>query len=70
MSDQIPTETLAETENYSAWLSQEPDGEMTYHVEVGNVTLHFFDEEWDEFLELVAGLHKDDSNKGKDKKTR
>jgi hypothetical protein len=58
MSDHIPTETLAETENYSAWISQEPDGETTYHIEVGNVTLHFFDEEWDEFLELIESLAK------------
>jgi hypothetical protein len=63
MSEQIPTETLAETENYSAWLSQEPDGEVTYHIEIGNVTMHFFDEEWDEFLELVAALPKDEKKK-------
>jgi hypothetical protein len=63
MSDQIPTETLAETENYSAWQSQEPDGEVTYHVEIGNVTLHFFDEEWEEFIELVSALGKDEKKK-------
>jgi hypothetical protein len=56
MTDEIPTETLAETENYSAWLSQEPDGEITYHMEIGNVTMHFFEEEWKEFLELIKAL--------------
>jgi hypothetical protein len=48
------TETLAETENYMAWTAEEPDGEVTYHLELNNVTLHFFDEEWEEFLSLVA----------------
>ncbi len=60
MAEEIPTETLAETENYSVWKSQEPDGEMTYHIEIGVVTLHFFDEEWDEFQELMAALPKSD----------
>lgn len=50
------TETLAETENYMAWTAEEPDGEVTYHLELNNVTLHFFEEEWDEFLSLVAQL--------------
>jgi hypothetical protein len=50
------TETLAETENYLVWKAEEPDGETTYHVELGNVTVHFFKEEWDEFLELVRAL--------------
>ena len=52
----ITTTTLAETENYLAWKSDEPDGEAIYHVEAGAVTLHFFTEEWEEFLELVRGL--------------
>jgi hypothetical protein len=50
------TETLAETENYLVWNAEEPDGETTFHVELGNVTVHFFKEEWDEFLELVRSL--------------
>jgi hypothetical protein len=55
-SSEPTTETLAETENYLVWKAEEPDGETTYHVELGNVTVHFFKEEWDEFLELVGGL--------------
>lgn len=47
---------LAETENFMAWRAEEPDGETTYHIEVNNVTLHFFEEEWREFLELVREL--------------
>ncbi len=50
------TETLAETDNYLAWKAEEPDGETTYHIELNNVTLHFFEEEWEEFLDLVANL--------------
>jgi hypothetical protein len=47
------TETLAETENYLAWKADEPDGETTYHVELANMTVHLFEEEWEEFLELA-----------------
>jgi hypothetical protein len=50
------TETLAETENYVVWKAEEPDGETTYHVELNNVTIHFFREEWEEFLELARTL--------------
>ena len=52
------TETLAETESYMVWKDDAPDGETSYHVEVNNVTLHFFTEEWEEFLELVRMLVK------------
>ena len=55
-SPEPTTETMAETENYLVWKAEEPDGETTYHVELGNVTVHFFKEEWDEFLELVHAL--------------
>jgi hypothetical protein len=50
------TDIMAETENFLAWRADEPDGESTYHLELNNVTLHFFKEEWDEFLELVKLL--------------
>jgi hypothetical protein len=52
-NNEVPTETIAETENYVAWVSEEADGEITYHLELNSVTLHFFREEWDEFLTLV-----------------
>lgn len=45
--------TLAETENYIIWKAEEPDGEATYHIELGNVTLNFFQEEWEEFLDYA-----------------
>ena len=46
-------EILSETENFSLWRAEEPDGETTYHVELGAATVHFFREEWEEFLKLV-----------------
>jgi hypothetical protein len=52
-------EILAETENLSAWRAAEPDGETTYHLELGNVTIHFFHEEWEEFLTMIGELGKD-----------
>jgi hypothetical protein len=52
------TETIAETENYMAWKAEEPDGEVSYHMELNNVTLHFFYEEWVELLDLVKNLPK------------
>jgi hypothetical protein len=58
MSDSIPTDTLAETANYLAWVSEEPDGEVVYHLELGSVTLHFFKEEWDELLKLMNEARK------------
>jgi len=54
----IPTETLAETEHYVAWTSEEPDGEQVFHLDLGQVTFHFFREEWDEFLELMKAVNK------------
>ena len=55
-SEDISTKILSETTNFIAWMAEEPDGETTYHIELGTVTLHFFREEWDEFLEAVKAL--------------
>jgi hypothetical protein len=52
----VNTSTLAETANFMAWKAEEPDGESTYHIELGQVTLHFFEEEWTEFLDLVRAV--------------
>jgi hypothetical protein len=52
----IETQVIAETENYLAWQANEPDGETTYHLELNNITLHFFREEWQEFLQLADSL--------------
>jgi hypothetical protein len=48
-------EVLAETRgfNYSVWKTQEPDGEITYQLQLNNITVHFFEEEWQELLQLI-----------------
>ncbi len=58
MTDQpeIPVETLAETENFTIWRAQEPDGEIQYHIDMDNVTIHFFEEEWQEFLGIIGTI--------------
>ena len=59
MAKDIPepeTEVIAETDDYLAWKAEEPDGETTFHLELNNVTVHFFREEWEEFLKLARML--------------
>lgn len=46
----IKTDIIAQTDNFIAWKADEPDEEVTYHLDLNNVTVHFFVEEWDEFL--------------------
>lgn len=53
---QIAVETVIETDRYTVWRAKEPDGELQYHLDVENVTLHFFQEEWNELLEMMATL--------------
>lgn len=57
--DVIPTDMLAESDNFAVWLSKEPDGETVYHVELGSLTLHFFEEEWQEFSGLISATAED-----------
>lgn len=54
--EDMNTETLAETDNYIIWKADEPDGETTYHLELSAVTVHFFQEEWDEFQALIKAM--------------
>ena len=54
----LQTKTVSETENFIIWEVEEPDGEKTYHLELNNVTIHFFKEEWDEFTRLITPLKK------------
>ncbi|NPV66349.1 MAG: hypothetical protein HPY64_04300 [Anaerolineae bacterium] len=54
----IPTEVIAETEHYQVWVSEEPDGELVYHVELGLVTIHLFAEEFEEFVQLIKRVKK------------
>jgi hypothetical protein len=55
---ELTVDTLVETDNYSVWRADEPDQESTYHLELNNVTVHFFREEWEEFIELAKRLLK------------
>jgi len=57
-NNEMPTNAIAETENYIVWEVEEPDGEITYHVELGTVTMHFFREEWEEFRKLIKDADK------------
>ena len=44
--------TVSETENY--WVDRtSEDSEVMYHVQLGNVTLHLFEDEWKELVELI-----------------
>ena len=52
----LKTDTLAETDNYMLWKAAEPDGETTFHLELNNVTIHFFEEEWNELKKLFSSL--------------
>ncbi|NDJ84745.1 MAG: hypothetical protein GYB66_02560 [Chloroflexi bacterium] len=53
-------EPLVESENFEVVRVTGPDGEITYHVELFNVTLHFFTEEWEEFVSLITEAGKED----------
>lgn len=56
VSNDLNIETIVETDNFTIWRADEPDEESTYHLELNNVTVHFFKEEWDEFMQLVKRL--------------
>jgi hypothetical protein len=54
MNNEPKVQTLGETENYVVWVSNEPENdEELYHIELSNVTLHLFPEEWEEFTALI-----------------
>lgn len=47
---------LAETDLFNLVRTVEADGETTYHLELGNVTVHFFREEWEAFVKAINEL--------------
>ena len=53
---EIKTTVIAETQNYLVYTADEPDGETTYNIELGTITIHLFKEEWDEFLRLIRAV--------------
>ena len=52
------TGMIASTERFYAMKAFEPDEEVTYNVFFDKVTVNFFQEEWDEFLEFAAEVVK------------
>ena len=48
----IKTEEVCKTEDFEIWKAYEPDEEVTYHIELGRITIHFFKEEWEEFIDF------------------
>jgi hypothetical protein len=61
MSDlpEVEVETLIETERFTIWRAKEPDGEIQYHIDMENVTLHMFLEEWEEFVQVIRSVSED-----------
>ncbi|MDX9956536.1 MAG: hypothetical protein RBT75_20735 [Anaerolineae bacterium] len=53
MMSEPTVEILAETEEFAVLMTRDEAGDVIYHVELGNATLHFFGEEWDEFVDLM-----------------
>jgi hypothetical protein len=45
--------TIVESDDSYLYTAEEPDGEVTYHLQINNVTQHFFMEEWQEALDFL-----------------
>lgn len=63
MAEQLDTniKSIVETDDNYFYTAHEPDGEITYHLQFNNVTMHFFTEEWQtalDFLERVVAESK------------
>jgi hypothetical protein len=52
--DEMPLQVLAETENYAVLLGQDIDGEPVYNIELGFITVHLFQEERAELVEMIG----------------
>ena len=55
LPESVPSDILAQVEDFVVWMSTEED-ESVYHLELGNVTLHFFQEEWENLVELITTI--------------
>ena len=58
MNEDVETtiKTIVETGDCFAYTATEPDGEITYHLQINNVTLHFFNEEWQTTFSFLKEL--------------
>ena len=52
----VESVTLAETDSYMIWKANDPDGEVSYHLELNGITIHFLEEDWQEFLSLIQAI--------------
>jgi len=50
--------TIVESDENIAYTAEEPDGELTYHLQLNNFTLHFFNEEWQTALKFLRKVVK------------
>ena len=60
-ADETKLTTLVETDDSFFYTAEEPDGEVTYHLQINNVTIHFLMEEWKssfQFLKKVFEVHE------------
>lgn len=53
MDDEVRIEPLVETENYEVVRVTDPEGQVVYHLDLFNLTIRFFEDEWDEFVGLI-----------------
>ena len=57
--EEITLHVLAETDNFAVYRGQDTEGEVVYNVELSNLTLHFFQEEWDELVALIGAASRE-----------
>ena len=54
MDNDPQIQMLGETQDYAVWVSEEPEHDaLIYHIELGNITIHLFSEEWEEFVDVM-----------------
>ncbi len=54
MNREPDVKTLGESENYAVWVSAEAEQEdLIFHIELENMTLHLFEDEWEEFVSVI-----------------
>lgn len=59
--DNLQIRSLFEGETYSVYRIEEEDGEVGYDLNLfGTITIHFLEEEWEEFLEVMHSLSPKD----------
>jgi len=52
---QETADVVAETESFAVWRTKDDD-EVSYHLELGMVTVHLDEEEWQELVQLIHNV--------------